>query len=189
MTQLRFLSLFLALLLVAPASPAFAAPILPKVERYALKSVEKELIKLARYAARGKDLAAAKEELELGLEVLPDSKRLKSEIKKLEKKIARAKKSKRKARIKTSFLDKLKAKRTEAHEEIALELAKAAVAAEESAPKRYRRYRELVQTRFPTQAALDTLDEYDVRAIFTSAVRAARDRAVALADDAHRSLT
>ncbi|HBP20029.1 MAG TPA: hypothetical protein DEA08_19855 [Planctomycetes bacterium] len=157
MTQ-RFLPLLLALLLLAPASPVLAGPLLPKIERYALKSVEKELIALARYAARGKDLEAALEELELGLEVLPESKRLKSELKKLEKKIERASKRKRKAEPTPSLAEKLKAKRAEAHEEIALELAKAAVAAEESAPERYRRYRELVQRRFPTKAALDALD-------------------------------
>ncbi len=38
-----------------------------------------------------------------------------------------------------------------------------------------------------TAAALDTLDEHGVRAIFSSAVRAARDRAIALADDAASS--
>ena len=38
-----------------------------------------------------------------------------------------------------------------------------------------------------TAAALDRLDEHDVRAIFSSAVKAARDRAVTLADDAHAS--
>ena len=38
-----------------------------------------------------------------------------------------------------------------------------------------------------TAAALDTLDEHGVRAIFSSAVTAARDRAIVLADDAHAS--
>ena len=158
MTPLRSLpALFLALLLLAPANRALATP-LPKVERYALKSVEQELLKLVRYAARGKDLEAAMDELELGLEVLPESKRLQSEKRKLAKKIARASKRSKKVEPKSSFLEKLAAKRVEAHEEIALELAKAAVAAEESAPERYRRYRDLVQVRFPTQAALAALD-------------------------------
>jgi pyrroline-5-carboxylate reductase len=39
-----------------------------------------------------------------------------------------------------------------------------------------------------TAAALDTMDEHGVRAIFSSAIRAARDRAIELADNAAASL-
>ncbi|MBL4849818.1 MAG: hypothetical protein JKY65_30185 [Planctomycetes bacterium] len=151
------LTLALCVLLGAPALAAPAKPL--KAERAALRTVEREVIKLAKYAARGKDLATASQELELGLAVDPASKKLKREAAKVERQTKKAKKKKRKARPpRASFLTKLAEKRAAAHETIALALAEAAIAIETESPKRYARYVDLIQTRFKSKAALDRLD-------------------------------
>jgi hypothetical protein len=143
----------LCLLLGAPAMGA------PKAERAALRTVEKELIKLAKYAARGKDLDTAAAELELGLAVSPESKKFKREVKKVERTKSKQSKRKRKAKgPKASFLTKLAKKRAEAHETVALALADAALAIESESHERYQRYVNLIQHRFKSKAALAKLD-------------------------------
>lgn len=145
----------LAISLVALlAAPALGAPKLLKAEKTALKKAERELLKLAKFAYRGRDLSAARAELELGLAVAPESKRLKREVKKVEK---RAKKKKQRA-PKATFPAKLTKKRVAVHKAVSLFLADAALATEKAHPKRYDRYLKLIQTRFPSQAALDKLD-------------------------------
>lgn len=137
-------------------TPALAAP---KAERAALRTVEKELIKLAKYAARGKDLESASAELELGLAVDPESKKFKREAAKVERTKEKQSKRKRKAKgPKASFLTRLAKKRAEAHEKVALALADAALAIESESHERYQRYVTLIQRRFQSKAALERLD-------------------------------
>jgi hypothetical protein len=146
--------LALAVLLIF-AAPAFGAADQTKEERKALKTVEKKLLALAKYALIGKDFAAARAELDLALNVAPKSKRLKREVERVEKKANR----KRKARApKAKFLAKLTKKRTEAHLAVSLLLAKAAQATEKDHPKRYSHYLNLIQSHFPSVAALKTLN-------------------------------
>ncbi len=140
----------LALLLVAPV---LAAPTLTKDEKAALKTCEKELLKLAKFAAKGKDFAAAKGELKRGLEISADSAKLKKELAKVTKKAAKSKKE-----PKASHTEKLAKKREEAHSAVAMALVKAALATEAEAPARYTRYLELIQTRYPSQDALAALN-------------------------------
>ena len=147
------LPLALCLLLGAPVLGA------PQAERAALRTVEKELLKLAKYAARGKDLESAAAELELGLAVDPESKKLKREVAKVERTQQKLNKRKKKAKgPKASFLTKLAAKRAEAHETVAMALAEAALAIESESHERYQRYVDLIQHRFKSEAALARLD-------------------------------
>ena len=143
-------------------SPALAEQV-PKAERSALQTVERELLKLARYATRGKDLAGAAADLDLGLAANPESKNLQREAKKVGRLVekdeaAALKNPKRRQTPKESFLAELAGKRAEAHEAVALALAEAALATETESPERYSRYLELIQTRFKSQAALARLD-------------------------------
>jgi hypothetical protein len=140
----------LVLLLVAPA---LGGPKLTKDEKAAIKTCEKELLKLAKFAAKGKDFAAAKDELKRGLEISSDSSKLKKELGKVEKKAAKSKKG-----PKESFAEKLEEKRTEAHAAVAMALANAALATETEAPERYTGYLELIQTRYPSKEALAALN-------------------------------
>ncbi len=142
--------LFAALALAAPARADSGD--LTSAEKSALRTIEKELIKLAKYATRGKDYAAAKAELLLALEVDPENDKARRELQKVEKRLARGNDPR------DGFADKLAEEREEAHAAVSLALAEAALATEEEAPARYRRYLELIQTRFPSQEALDKLD-------------------------------
>ena len=151
------------LTLLLLAAPATAKSSLTKAETSALKTAERQLLSLAKYAARGKDLTSATKELELGLAIVPDSKRLKREVTKVEKKVKKAKKRAKKKRykattVKASFRSKLSEKTQKAHEKVALSLADAALATEKEFPKRYMHYVGLIQTYLPIKAALDRLD-------------------------------
>lgn len=152
----RTFGLALALVL---ALPAFAGD-LTKQEKAAIKTVEKQAVGVARYAARGKDLETARRELELGLKVAPESKKLAKELEKLEKKIERAKarSTTLKAGFKPKFVEKLQTKQDEAKQEISMALAEAARSVEESDPEAYGRYLKLIQGHFATQEALDHLE-------------------------------
>lgn len=135
----------LALLLVTPAVADEAA------EKAALKKVEKELLDLGKFAAKGNDGAAAEAALRLALEVLPESEKVRAELEKLEKKPPRG-------APKEGFAEKLAERRAAAHREAALALADAALATEATAPERYARYVRLIQERLPEQEALTRLD-------------------------------
>lgn len=139
----------LALVLcLAPA--ARPADELSSGEKTATRKLEKELIDLARFAAKGKDLEAARAELRLGLAVLPDSTKLRQELEKQDKATVRG-------QPKPDFAAKLEQKRAEAHREVALALADCVQATESSAPARSQRWLELIQTRFPDPQALERL--------------------------------
>jgi hypothetical protein len=140
-------------LAVAFALPVFAddAGELTAAEKTALKKVERELLDLAKFAAKGNDAAAAVEALRLALEVVPDADKPQQELEKLQKKPPRGE-------PKAGFAEKLAAQRTEAHREVALALVDAAQATEEAHPDRYQRYLGLIQTRFPVQEALTRLN-------------------------------
>lgn len=141
--------LTLAVLLTAPAT----ASDLTRPERKALTTVERTLASLAKFAARGKDFDAAEEELRLGLAVSPDAKKLTRELERTRKLGAKNKRS-----PKDGFDAKLAERRDEAHAAVAMALVDAALAVEQEHPTRYQRYLELIQTRFPSQEALDALD-------------------------------
>lgn len=142
--------LALALVFALPALADDAVE-LTAAEKTALRKVERELLDLARFAAKGNDQAAAVAALRLAIEAVPDSARPQQELEKLEKKPPRG-------TPKDSFPDKLAEKRTEAHREVAMALVDAALATEEGHPARYQRYLGLIQTRFPVQEALTRLD-------------------------------
>lgn len=137
------------------AAPALAAPQAIKEEQAALRTCEKELLKLAKFAAKGKDYPAARAELKRGLEISPDSTKLEKELQKVENK---AKKAKKGASPKASHAEKLAEKRTQTHAAVAMALAQAALATEQEAPDRYERYLGLIQTRYVSKAALDALN-------------------------------
>lgn len=151
------LAFALCALVGTPALAGKAKPA-PKAERSALQTVERELLKLARYAARGKDLAGAAADLDLGLAANPESKNLQREAAKVGRQVEKERQSKRPRSPQESFLTKLASKRAEAHESVALALAEAALATETESPERYARYVELIQTRFKSAAALERLD-------------------------------
>lgn len=140
------------------AAPALAAPDLTKAEKAGLKTVEKELLKLAKTASSGKDFAGAITELELAAAVLPDSKRIGKELDKAREKADKNAAKKKPATPKDSFAETLAEKRAAAHLAVSKALADAAVATEVDHKDRYGRYLELIQTRFPSQEALDTLN-------------------------------
>lgn len=145
-----FFAIPLLAVVVALGLPADAAQLLP-AEKTALKKVEKELLELAKFAARGNDQAAAVEALRLAVAVAPESGKPQQELDKLEKKPL-------KGTPKDGFAAKLATQRTEAHRAAALALADAALATEQGAPDRYQRYLALIQTRLPVQEALTKLN-------------------------------
>lgn len=151
---MRARSLFAAVPLLAVALvlglPVQAATLLP-AEKTALKKVERELLDLAKFAAKGNDQAAAVEALRLAIAVAPESGKPQQELEKLEKKPL-------KGTPKAGFADKLATQRADAHREAALALADAALATEQGAPDRYQRYLALIQTRLPVQEALTRLN-------------------------------
>jgi hypothetical protein len=149
------LAISLALLVAGPL--AYAGDQTAE-EKAATKTIEKELGKLAKSAAKGKDYAAAVAELELGLVALPDSKKLSKELAKAKKKHEKNAAKKKPAEPKPEFAAELGALRAAAHLAVSKALAEAAVSCETEHPKRYTRYRELMQVHFPSQEALDILD-------------------------------
>jgi hypothetical protein len=140
----------MAALCFAPVEAASSD--LTKAERSAQRTTEQELIKLAKYAAKGKYFDVARVQLELGLEAWPDSSKLEKALATLEKKAARG------GTPKASLAAKLEDKRVEVHAEVAMALAEAALSTEADAPARYEHYLKLIQTHFATQDALDALD-------------------------------
>lgn len=137
-------------------SPLMASDKFSKEERAALRVAEKNLISVAKAAARGKDYETALAELKLALDVDPKSKKAKRELAKVSK---RANKNSRKTKaLKASFKTKLSEKRNVAHEKVSLALAKAAKATEKSNPERYNHYLTLIQSHFPSAAALALMD-------------------------------
>lgn len=147
-TAAHTLALLALLALPAAASPAD----LTKAERDAVKVAEKELVGLAKYAARARDYDAGIQALELGLEAWPDSDKLSKALDTLRKKAEKG------GDPKDSYAEKLAAKTTDALHEVALALADAAKSTESEAPERYDHYLRLIQTRFSDQDALDKLD-------------------------------
>jgi hypothetical protein len=132
------------------AAPAFAAD-LTKQEKAALKTCEKELLKLGKFAAKGKAYPQAIAELKAAQEVCPDSEKLTKELAKVEKK------AKKGGTPKDSHLEKLAEKRAEAYASVSMALADAAKSVEEAAPERFGRYLKLLQGRYRTDEAIDAL--------------------------------
>lgn len=150
---MRPLALSLVALLLATPSLTLAET---REERAVVKTVEKEMSKVVKYAMRHGDLAQARAELELALKVAPDSSKLERGMKSLERKEAHDRDSER--TLKASFVNDLEERRQEAHAEVALALAHAARSVEEDDVKAYERYVALVQDHFRTPEALDVLD-------------------------------
>lgn len=135
---------------LAPAQAVDAGD-LTAPEKAALRKVERELLELSKFAARGNDQVAAVAALRLALEVAPDADKPRQELEKLEKRPLRG-------TPKSDFAAKLEEKRADARKQVGLALADAALAAEASSPARYERYLGLIQRRFAAPEALERLD-------------------------------
>ncbi len=148
---LALIALLAVGLSVASQAPT-AADSLEKAEKRALTKAEGELLKLARFAAGGKDYDAARNALTLGIAAFPGSTKLAKEMERVVKKAERG------GKISNSFPAKLEKRRTKSHEKVAVLLADAAIAVQESHPDRYQRYVQLVQSQLKSKVALDKLD-------------------------------
>lgn len=140
-----------ALVALALAAPAGAEELTAK-ELQALAKVERELLGLAGFAAKGRDIPAALIELKAGLTVWPEAPRLPAEIERFRKLADRA------GTPKPDFAAQLAKKREAAYAKVAAALADAALAVRETHAERFDRYVGHLTQRFPDTKALARLD-------------------------------
>lgn len=146
----RLLALpFFFLLLAAPVL-ADDAEKLAKKEQATLATIADELLKLARFCATNKALDEARAELDLGLSIAPDAKKLSDE---------RTKLGDKKDKVRDGFAAKYTAEQKKAYDKCAMALADLIVLYEkDGATEKWERSLELLGKSFPneTKAAAKT---------------------------------
>ncbi|MCI0340993.1 MAG: hypothetical protein L0216_07540 [Planctomycetales bacterium] len=132
-------------------------PTLTKPELAAFAMVEKEMLRLSAAAMAAKDAPAAERSLRLGLDVLPGSTKLKTELERIHK-LAAAGKAFPPGPPTAAAREKLASIAAEARAACGKALAEAALLVKSDFPERFERTVGIVKTSFPTEEALAKLD-------------------------------
>jgi len=140
--------------LAAPQARARRPRALTRPELVALATVERELLAVARAAAKAGDLVVAEREVRLGLELWPEAPKLAAELARLEKLADTGAPATASARA----LEALPAKREAAYAAAGTALAGAAQAVQQTHPWRAQSYWDAVRTHFPSTADLQGAD-------------------------------
>jgi hypothetical protein len=136
--------LLLLVFLSVPARAQEKSDKLAKKEEATLATIADELLKLGKFCIGQKALDEARAELDLGLSIAPDSKKLIDE---------RAKLGDKKDKARDGFAAKYAAEKKKAHEKCALALADLVVQCEkDAATEKWEKYLELLGRSFPDDA-------------------------------------